>query len=730
MISIIKRIHISIIVLFAAFIFSSEKDIPVTNIVKSSGEETKLNYLVELYKALGEYPDSVYYLLQDFYPKIKQDEKNLQLRYRTILATYYWNIGQLDTAAFLFQQNIDTATKYHVRERKINAIANLGAILNVMGEHDSAYYYLKKSLPLAIEDQDSGMVAKIQFDIGNYYKRKGYLQLALEELHKSLFYYEQNPESIIIVYLYNALANVYKELGYFDKSVQYYYDAIQLDSLRDDVFLLHDLYNNLGVTHWKLGGSADSARYYINKALDISLQFNSPMHQYIYLTNLGGLEADEGNYKKALELLLEAKDIQEQYPDLYKKSALYVNLGTTYRYLNDYKKAQEYYNEALLIATKISAFDNLMNVYGGLMQLDSVQGNFLSAIKHQRLAYNFKDSLNNEEVQKKVAELEIIHQTEQKEKENQLLQNQNRLQSDVIRKQSIITYTVTSGLILVLFLVFGLYSNSRKLQRAKIETEQKNKEILEKNELIRKKNRDLELQKEELVLLNQTKDKFFTIVAHDLKNPFSALLGLLDILETDFHDLEDDKKLEIISKLNQNGRNTYNMLVNLLDWARTQKGTIVPVFESVSLKKLIKSSMLFLGQRIQDKEHRVFLGLEDDILLQTDPNLLRTVVVNILNNAVKFSNRGGEIIIEAIKNESSVIISIKDNGMGMDQEKLSQVFSIATNLSSKGTENELGTGLGLILSKEFVQLLNGTIRAESEPGKGSTFYIELPVIQG
>jgi signal transduction histidine kinase len=711
----------------AAFIFSSEKDIPITNIVKSSDEETKLNYLVEIYKSLGQNPDSAYYLLQDFYPKIKNNEKDLQLRFRTILATYYWNRGKLDTAAYIFQQNIDTATKYNLRDRKINAIANFGAILNVMGEHDSAYYYLKKSLPLAIEDQDSGMVAKIQFDIGNYYKRKGYLQLALEELHKSLVYYEQNPESIIIVYLYNSLANVYKELGYFDKSVQYYYDAIQLDSLRDDVFLLHDLYNNLGVTHWKLGGSADSARYYINKALDISLQFNSPMHQYIYLSNLGGLEADEGNYKKALELLLEAKDIQEQYPDLYKKSALYVNLGTTYRYLNDYKKAQEYYNEALLDAQKISAFDNLMNVYGGLMQLDSVQGNLLSSIEHQRLAYNFKDSLNNEEVQKKVAELEIIHQTEQKEKENQLLQNQNRLQSDVIRKQSIITYTVTSGLILVLLLVFGLYSNSRKLQRAKIETEQKNKEILEKNELIRKKNRDLELQKEELVLLNQTKDKFFTIVAHDLKNPFSGLLGLLDILETDFHDLEDDKKLEIISKLNQNGRNTYNMLVNLLDWARTQKGTIVPVLESVSLKKLIKSSMLFLGQRIQDKEHRVFLGLEDDILLQTDPNLLRTAIINILNNAVKFSNRRGEIIIGVIKNDNSVIISIKDNGIGMDREKLSQVFSIATNLSSKGTENELGTGLGLILCKEFVQLLNGSIRAESEVGKGSVFYIELPL---
>lgn len=691
-------------------------------------QEKKIEYLNQLTQDLHNKPDSIYQQLIVFKSFIKEDEKELQIKLQNALASYYWRKGKIDTAILLFKQNLDTSKKYKLDVRYLNAMANLGAILNFSGMPDSAYYCLKTALPLAEKANDSSLIPKINFDLGNYYLRKTYNHLALEHLRKALDYYESDTNSVLLIYAYNSLGNVYTNLKEFNKAKYYYLEGIKMDSARDDVQILYDLFNNLGVTYWKVNGQLDSARYYVKLAVQLATELSIPMNQLIYQLNLGGIEIDAGNLERSLKILKAAEQIELPYIDKYKLSALYINMGAVYIKLGKYGSALYYNSKGIRMAQEVDAYDNLLNAYGGLSELDTLMGHYKMALQHYKMMNSYKDSIDNKEIRNKIAELEIIHETKQKGKENQLLQDQNLLQSEIIKKQIILNYSVTSGLIVVLILVIVLYSNSRKLKRAKNETEKKNKEISEKNELIYEKNKDLEAQKEELFILNQTKDKFFTIIAHDLRNPFSGLLGLLDILETDFHDLGDDDKLEIISKLNKNGRNTYNMLVNLLDWARTQRGRIEPVIESVNLNQLIKSSISFLSQRIQDKEHLVLVKLEENILLQTDPNLLQTIIVNILNNALKFTKRGGEIIIEAEYHQNSVVLSIKDNGVGMDQNQLKQLFSISTNISSKGTENERGTGLGLILSKEFVQLLKGSIRAESEVGKGSTFVIDLPLV--
>lgn len=724
--SYINAIILIILIVLFGVVFAAERDKATEFVSDKAYENVSEEYLSDIYHLIGSNPDSAFQLLQEFYPTIRNDNKLIFIKFQTIMATYFWNVGKLDTAAFIYRQNIDTASKYGIKEREINAISNLGAILNVMGQYDSAYYYLQKSLPLAIETKDSGKIAKIRFDLGNYYKRKGYLQLSLEELQKSQIYYEKNKESLIIVYIYNSLGNVYKELGDFDKSVSFYHKAIRIDSLRDDVFLLHDLFNNIGITHWKVNKNLDSARYYINKALDISIQFNSPIHKFTYLLNLGGIEIDDKKYHKALKLLKEAESIEIQYDDLYLKSGLYVNLGTAYQYLKDYKKSRFYYDKALVMAQSISSFDNLMNAYGGMMQLDSVLGDFTKALKHQRLSYNYRDSLNNQEVQKKVAELNIIHETVEKEKQNLLLQEQNQLQQLVIQKQKLINSILISGLVLLIaFSILLLYSR-KKLKDAKRETELKNEEILDKNSLIEKNNLELKQQKVELEALNQTKDKFFTIIAHDLKNPFSSFIGLLDILETDFKEIDDDRKLNIISKLSESGRNTYNMLVNLLDWARSQRGQIEAKIDKLILYDQVRAAKVFLNQRINDKNHSVFIRISKDLNVLADKNLLITIIVNILNNAVKFTERGGEIVIEAEEDESTIVLSIKDNGIGMSEEILNGLFLISSKANSHGTERELGTGLGLILAHEFAQLMNTKIHATSELGKGSVFTLKIP----
>jgi len=719
--AIIKRIFwLLLFISIFPFAYSDDNSQGQSKITYESSQEDKDEYIHALYMLIRQNQDSAYHLLMDFKDKLNPKEKKILIKYKNVIATYFWNIGQLDTAALIFSQNLDTAIKYHIFDQEINSMSNLGAILNVMGQSDSAYYYLKESLPLAIKNQDSSLVNKIRFDMGNYFKNKGYYHLALDQLLQAKEYYENNTESILIVYIYNSLGTLYTAIGDAKKAKFYLRSAIKIDSARDDVFLLHDIFNNMGVCLWKLQKQYDSARFYINKSYEISLQYNSPDYQLVYLLNLGGLESDAGNNQASFQYLSKAEKLASKVNNPYKLSALYINLGSYYTRNNKLLRARKYYEKGINLAESISAYDNLLNAYKGINSIDSLQGNYYKVLKKHILINALNDSLHNKEIANKIAELEIIHETKQKEKENQLLKEQNLLQTRVIQNQKIINYLI--GIALVVFVVFLLLLlvNRKKLQKAKMLTDKKNKEIEIKNKVLNE-------QKIELEELNQTKDKFFAIIAHDLKNPFNSLLGLLDILESDFNNLDDSKKLEIIKSLSNSGRNTYNMLVNLLDWARSQRGSIEAKLESLKLVEIVESAKLFLNQRIIDKNQNVVINIDNNIQVFADKNLLLTVFINLINNAVKFTSRKGLIVVEAQIEKELVKASVTDTGVGIPNERIDELFEISSKSNSRGTENESGTGLGLILAYEFIKIMNGKIYAESKVGEGSVFYLEIPL---
>jgi signal transduction histidine kinase/Tfp pilus assembly protein PilF len=723
---IINIVSLLLLLLISISNFSQESQNALVPITRESDFETKKAHIKFIFDLLKTEQDSAYLLMMDFQSKIKAEEKEIFIRFKNIVATYYWDIGEFDTAAIIYAQNIDTAEKYQIIDQKINAMSNLGAILNVMGQPDSAYFYLKQSLPLAIEQKDDSKIAKIRFDLGNYYKKKGFYHLALEQLQLAEEYYNEAEDSPLIVYVYNTLGTLYTALGEPEKAKYYFHKAIKIDLARDDVYLLHDLYNNLGVCLWKLEDNFDSARYYMLECYNISLRYNSPNHQLVYLLNLGGMESKAGNFAASYNYLSKAEKLESQVNNPYKLSALYVNLGTYHYFQKHYTKAREYYLKGIPLAESIDAYDNLYTAYHNLFQLDSTTAQYLSAIKHSQMALVYYDSLNNIEKRKNVAELEIIHEKEQTEQANKLLKEQNDLQSQVIQVQRKINIMIGIGLFFFFVFSILLMLSRKKIQDSKSITEKKNTEINQKNALIEEKNKDLQLQKTKLEELNQTKDKFFAIIAHDLRSPFSSLLGLLDILETDFNDLEDSKKIEIIGKLANSGRNTYNMLLNLLDWARSQRGHIQAEIIPVQIDEIVESAKVFLSHRIEDKQHHVDVKLQDSLKVMADKNLLLTIMINILNNAIKFTNREGKIMIESLVKDGITQISISDNGVGIAPEKLSQLFRISDKESSKGTEDELGTGLGLILANEFALLMNAQIIAESEVGKGSVFHIKIP----
>lgn len=270
----------------------------------------------------------------------------------------------------------------------------------------------------------------------------------------------------------------------------------------------------------------------------------------------------------------------------------------------------------------------------------------------------------------------------------------------------------------------NLVKSEAKYQKFAEELEEKVKERTSELELANIQLRRSETQLREL---NATKDKFFNIVAHDLKNPFTSLLGATELLFNNIQNMDKDKIRKLAQILNDSAKSGYAILLNLLDWSRSQTGTIKIHLQMVNLKQIIDDNISELHLNSLDKEILMGSDLRDDLNIIADKNMLNTVLRNLLSNAIKFTPRGGRVLISGEVSQNVVVVSVKDNGIGISHENIDKLFRIDSKFSCPGTEKELGTGLGLKLSKEFVEKLGGRIWVESSENKGSIFTFTIPL---
>ena len=311
----------------------------------------------------------------------------------------------------------------------------------------------------------------------------------------------------------------------------------------------------------------------------------------------------------------------------------------------------------------------------------------------------------------------------------------------------------------VLALLVGFYFyRINRLEKQKIyleklvkkrtrEIEQKNTlltrqttELNDSNTLLEERQQKIEEQTEDLVThkenleeanahlkeLNSTKDKFFSIIAHDLKNPFNTILGFSELLNMKYDQLTEEKKLRYLEIIFTSSRNIYNLLENLLQWARTQTDKIA--FDPVvfNLKQLVEQNITLLKETLTNKKINIEQKITDPCDVYADRNMINTVIRNLLTNAIKFTNSGGNISVNSLKKNGHIEFSIKDSGIGMSADETEKLFSVDATFLREGTEGETGTGLGLILCKEFVAKNGGAIWVKSDPGKGSSFLFTVP----
>ena len=232
---------------------------------------------------------------------------------------------------------------------------------------------------------------------------------------------------------------------------------------------------------------------------------------------------------------------------------------------------------------------------------------------------------------------------------------------------------------------------------------------------------------EELKELNQTKDKFFSIIAHDLRNPFITIMGFSDILLSDYKELNDEERQFYIEEMKKSAELSHDLLQNLLQWSRSQTGRINFNSTSIDLLEIVDENFELLYKAAEKKNLALKKNVSPGLSIFADKAMLNTIFRNLLTNAIKFSNAGGLIELSAIEAGKFVEISVSDSGVGMDKKRMDELFKIENTISTRGTDNEVGTGLGLILCKEFVEKHGGKISVQSQEGKGSKFTFTFPI---
>jgi signal transduction histidine kinase/ligand-binding sensor domain-containing protein len=258
-----------------------------------------------------------------------------------------------------------------------------------------------------------------------------------------------------------------------------------------------------------------------------------------------------------------------------------------------------------------------------------------------------------------------------------------------------------------------------------------NTELEERQQIIEEQSEELKAQRDELADSNEVKDKLFSVIAHDLKNPFGTVMGFSELLYSKYQKFDETKRMRMVTNIFQASQVIYDLITSLLDWSRAQMGNIKPVFNSYNINEIITSNIKLASIQSNEKEIEIISdGILEEVVIKMDKDLISTVIRNLISNAVKFTPKGGTVVVSCEKQADKVIIKVRDNGVGISKDVIPTIFQRGKRHITYGTNNEKGTGLGLLICQDFVLLHKGEIWVESEEGKGSEFSFSLPLEQG
>ncbi|WP_345947567.1 tetratricopeptide repeat protein [Mucilaginibacter sp. PAMB04274] len=600
-----------------------------------------------------------------------------------------------DSAIFFANLALAQARQQHDDKSIANMLNQLGMIDDNKGDFETSRPKYLEALAIHRKTQNAVGEAAVIVRLGVVELRKGNYDKAIGYFLQSLKVSERSHNTAGRMEAYLTLAEGYMGQRKFDIALKYLNTAERINNTIPFSNLSLNIYNNFGVIYRELGMPA-KAKAYLEKGIMLS---DEPQYQGLNITlinNLAKVYNKEGNKAKSIELQITALQKARTIQNYLRELQTLTGLADTYGAANA-KQALYYYRQALILVEDKGAYKQQIDILGRLSELYKSEKDFKTALSMKELQNRLADSLFYKAMAKQVVSLQSEYQLyKSKAKVNELKQVNS---SQEQQRNFYIGLTVASILTLLVF-AYYFYRTSKL------------------NKLLNTANTDLQDS-------NRVKDKLFSILAHDLRAPFASVIDLLFLLDDD--DINGEEKSMLIKRLTAASNVSLETLNMLLKWGEMQLKGVRLNSMIVQPKPIIQRTVGLLKEAAEKKMIQIQDKVSDSVAVMVDPNHFEFVLRNLLSNAVKFTATGGVIQIEAVVNQfdNRVLFSVKDNGIGISAERLPLVFDIE-NVSTKGTNNETGTSLGLVICKEFMELNKGKIWVESLLNQGSTFYFSLP----
>jgi two-component system NtrC family sensor kinase len=539
------------------------------------------------------------------------------------------------------------------------------------------------------------------------YINSGKLASALECFMRAANYYkaDHNNKGLATVYLY--ISEAYNLQENHDNEKYYLKNAIEIFKKEKDSINLASALHNLGYADYSMG-QYDTALILFTKTSAIYQKLGY-ITEYAYcLGNSGLVYSRQAEYEKAEDYLLRAIDILTKQGDDYAVTQYMIEYAGILQHKGEIKKAITCATISFHNATKNNIIEFERDAAYRLARLYQVSGKYDSAYHFQSLYINANDSIKSYKNIQKMADLRTEFEVAKKQAE-----------VDVLQKNKVMQLIVIGGLILILLLAMGLVM----LYYYNLKRSQKLTAALDERRIL------LEKQSTELKELNRIKDKFFSVISHDLRGPISSIAGISYMINESVENNNPALLHEITEYIDQTVFSLTALLENLLNWAQNQQGKFPYQEENIDTKATIQEVVKLFSTITLLKNIRIKLKIKPKIIISGDRNSMMMIIRNLLSNAFKFTNKGGTVSIStSITPDGLAEIVVSDNGIGIPAEKIPWLFDFRENKSTYGTEKEKGIGLGLNLIHEFVKMNKGNIEVKSTVGKGTSFVLRFPLV--
>ncbi len=606
------------------------------------------------------------------------------------------------------EEALKIANKNNLLPEQSLAYQTIGSIYTDAGDYTTALKFNNKALQMSLVLNDSALIANNYNYIANDYYDLGEYDEAYFYFIASYHVAQALNDSLKMTVSLHNVGRVFKQLGQYDRALNHFNISKKISEKINDFAGIAYSDDEIGDVLLRKG-EYDSAMDALTRSLKRSKELREDVLKPRTLSKIANIYLHKGDYQTALTYYDSTNAFHVRTGNRFGIAEVQLGRGLVFIKQKKYAEAQALIEKSASIAQEINARILEIQCYNQLSYLWELEGDYKRSLSYFKRYKLLEDSLFSQETQEKLLRDQIRFETETKDSKIAELHEEQTKQKNELKKQEFVRNILVVVMALSVILLVTVYRSG-----------QRRREI---NMLLLQHQEEMEKRSEELERLNQVKDKFFSIISHDLRSPINALAGMLNLIDKGAVSAEDMPKH--IHELKARFNHTRTLLNNLLDWTLLQMDKLNLQPTKIDLNKIVEENIQLLTS-IQDKQIKFINKIPPNALAFADSNTVNLVFRNLMTNAIKFTNENGEVTIAAEEKKNDWLLYVKDTGIGIKPEILEILFDKTAPYTTRGTANEKGTGLGLILCKEFVEKNGGKIWVESYEGSGSKFWFTLP----